>query len=76
LVYKLTVCLIYYQQNLGTKQNNFWVSREVKAYLKNLHIFRQFAVEQLKQGRKLILSGEEFETSDSTQSQIQGRSKD
>jgi type I restriction enzyme M protein len=52
LVYKLAVRLVdYSDKNLGAKESSLWVNKDVKACLKNLDIFRQSAVEQLKQVR-------------------------
>jgi type I restriction enzyme M protein len=41
----------YSDKNLGAKESSLWVNKDVKACLKNLDIFRQSAVEKLKQVR-------------------------
>lgn len=52
LVYKLAVRLVDYSEtNLGAKESSLWVNKDVKACLKILDIFRQSAVEELKQVR-------------------------
>ncbi len=52
LVYKLAVRVVDYSEtNLGAKESSLWVNKEVKTCLKKLDIFRQSAVEELKQVR-------------------------
>lgn len=52
LVYKLSGRLVEHcEGDLEAKASDLWVSREVKACLKKLDVFRQSAVEQLKQVR-------------------------
>ena len=52
VVYKLAVRLVDYSETtLGAKKSSLWVNKEVKASLRKLDIFRQSAVEKLKQVR-------------------------
>ncbi len=52
LVYKLAGRLVEHcETDLEAKASDLWVSREVKVCLKKLDVFRQSAVEQLKQVR-------------------------